>query len=171
MARVAKALGVPAVASWDRQHSNSTHISADTIVRPTLLWIDDFEPGLALYKAMFENIGFRVFTASSGEAGVKLAAQNRPDVVVTDYEMPGMDGEAVAIAIKAMNSATPVVLFSGSTLVPSRTRRVVNAFCDKAGSRDELLGTIRRLLGKKPVRTLQPPPVTPASHVAHRTVA
>jgi CheY-like chemotaxis protein len=120
---------------------------------------------------MFENIGFRVFTASSGEAGVKLAARNRPDVVITDYEMPGMDGEAVAIAIKAMNSDTPVVLFSGSTLVPSRTRRVVNAFCDKAGSRDQLLGTIRQLLGKKPARALQPPSVTAASHEAHRTVA
>jgi CheY-like chemotaxis protein len=171
MARVAKALGVSEVAGWDRQHSNSTHMSADTPVRPTLLWIDDFEPGLALYKAMFENIGFRVFTASSGEAGVKLAAQNRPDVVVTDYEMPGMDGEAVAVAIKAINSATPVVLFSGSTLVPSRTRRVVNAFCDKAGSRDQLLGTIRHLLEKKPNRGLQPPPVAQASHDAHRTVA
>jgi CheY-like chemotaxis protein len=171
MARVAKALGVSEVAGWDRQHSNSTHMSADTTVRPTLLWIDDFEPGLALYKAMFENIGFRVFTASSGEAGVKLAAQNRPDVVVTDYEMPGMDGEAVAVAIKAINSATPVVLFSGSTLVPSRTRRVVNAFCDKAGSRDQLLGTIRHLLEKKPNRGLQPPPVAQASHDAHRTVA
>jgi CheY-like chemotaxis protein len=171
MARVAKAPRVLAAASWDFRNSHSSHMSADTTARPTLLWIDDFEPGLALYKAMFENIGFRVFTASSGDAGVKLAARNCPDVVVTDYEMPGMDGEAVAIAIKAMNSATPVVLFSGSTLVPSRTRRVVNAFCDKAGSRDELLGTIRRLLGKKPVRALQPPPVTPASHDAHRTVA
>jgi CheY-like chemotaxis protein len=171
MARVAKALGVSEVAGWDRQHSNSTHMCADTTVRPTLLWIDDFEPGLALYKTMFENIGFRVFTASSGEAGVKLAAQNCPDVVVTDYEMPGMDGEAVAVAIKAINSATPVVLFSGSTLVPSRTRRVVNAFCDKAGSRDQLLGTIRHLLGKKPNRRLQPPPVAQASHDAHRTVA
>jgi CheY-like chemotaxis protein len=169
MARVAKDRCVTIAASWDRENAGSS--SADTTARPTLLWIDDFEPGLALYRAMFENIGFRVFTASSGEAGVKLAAQNRPDVVITDYEMPGMDGEAVAIAIKAMNSATPVVLFSGSTLVPSRTRRVVNAFCDKAGSRDQLLGTIRQLLGKKPARALQPPPVTAASHEAHRTVA
>ena len=169
MATIAKARCVSVAASWDRENTRSS--SADTTARPTLLWIDDFEPGLALYRAMFENIGFRVFTASSGEAGVKLAARNRPDVVVTDYEMPGMDGEAVAIAIKAMNSATPVVLFSGSTLVPSRTRRVVNAFCDKAGSRDQLLGTIRQLLGKKPARALQPPSVTAASHEAHRTVA
>src|SRR5690349_3845255 len=68
--------------------------------RPTLLWIDDFQPGLALYRSMFEGLGFKVLTASSGKQGVKLAAENLIDVVVTDYEMPGMNGEAVAVAIK-----------------------------------------------------------------------
>src|SRR5581483_10342340 len=68
--------------------------------RPALLWIDDYKPGLELYRAMFERAGFKVFTASSGEQGVKLAAANHIDVVVTDYEMPGMNGEAVAAAVK-----------------------------------------------------------------------
>ena len=137
----------------------------------TLLWIDDFEPGLALYRAMFERLGFRVLTASSGEAGVKLASLHQVDVVVTDYEMTGMDGEAVATALKGVNPKIPVIMFSGSTLVPIRARRVVDALCDKAGSRDQLLATIDRLLHKKRVRTLQPPPVAQASHHGHRTVA
>ena len=139
--------------------------------RPTLLWIDDFEPGLALYQAMFEKLGFKVLTASSGEVGVKLATFNPVDIVVTDYEMPKMNGEAVAATIKASNPSTPVVLFSGSTLVPQRARRIVDAFCDKAASRDLLLTTIHRLLYKKRVRTLQPPPATQASDDARRTIA
>jgi len=138
---------------------------------PTLLWIDDFEPGLALYRAMFERLGFRVLTASSGRAGVRLASLHHIDIVVTDYEMPAMDGEAVATAVKANNPRIPVIMFSGSTLVPIRARRVVDALCDKAGSRDQLLATIHRLLHKKGVRTLQPPPVAQASHHGHRTVA
>src|SRR5215470_1308983 len=40
----------------------------------TLLWIDDFAPALSLYKATMENLGFKVLTASSGEAGVKRAS-------------------------------------------------------------------------------------------------
>src|SRR5713101_4938849 len=100
-------------------------------MRPTLLWIDDFEPGLALYQAMFENLGFSVLTASSGEAGIKMAALNRVDAVVTDYEMPEMNGEAVAASIKAHKPGIPIILFSGSTLVPLGARRVVDAFCDK----------------------------------------
>ena len=139
--------------------------------RPTLLWVDDFEPGLELYRAMFEGMGFRVLTADCGADAVKLAAHHVIDIVVTDYEMPGMDGEAVATAIKAVKPDLPVVLFSGSTLVSPRARRVVDAFCDKAGSRNQLSATIHRALQKKRSRTLQPPPLSGASDVGHRTVA
>lgn len=139
--------------------------------RPTLLWIDDFEPGLALYKKMFEDRGFKVLTASSGEAGVQLAALNRVDIVVTDYEMPGMDGLTVARSIKALNPRTPVLLFSGSSLVPTRARRIVDGFCDKAGSRDHLLAAIHRLMQRKRSQSLQPPPVAEASDHGQRTVA
>lgn len=139
--------------------------------RPTLLWIDDFEPGLGLYKKMFEDLGFDVLTASSGKAGVRLAARNSVDVVVTDYEMPGMNGLEVAAAIKALDPRTPVLLFSGSTLLPVSSHRAVDAFCDKAGSRTELLDSIHRLLQKKPTHSLQPPRVATASHHGHRTVA
>ena len=55
--------------------------------RPTLLWIDDFEPGLALYSKMFENLGIRVLSANSGEVGVQLAKFNPVDVVVTDPDV------------------------------------------------------------------------------------
>src|SRR5215475_6722384 len=77
-------------------------------VRPTLLWVDDFAPALNLYKVMLEGLGFRVLTASSGRAGVRIASTNRLDLVVTDYEMPEMDGEQVAAAIKAINPRIPV---------------------------------------------------------------
>jgi len=124
-----------------------------------------------MYKFMFENLGFRVLTALCGEQGIRLAAVHRVDVVVTDYEMPGMNGEAVALAIKAMNPRIPVVLFSGSTLIPSRVLKVVDACCDKAGSRDQLLGALHRFLVRKGSHMLQPPPVAQASEHLERTVA
>jgi CheY-like chemotaxis protein len=153
----------------NRPKSKKTAVTASS--RPTLLWIDDFEPGLALYGKMFEDLGFKVLTASSGETGVHLATLNKVDVVVTDYEMPGMDGLQVANSIKALKPGTPVLLFSGSSLVPVRVRRVVDGFCDKAGSRDELLAAVHHLLHRKPSQPLQPPPVTQASDHGHRTVA
>ena len=124
-----------------------------------------------MYRAMFEALGYRVLTAASGEAGLQVAARNRIDIVVTDYEMPGMDGESVALAMKALYAQVPVVLFSGSTLVSDRARQMADAVCDKAGSREQLLATIHFLLHKKPSSVLQPPPVAPASDVRPRAVA
>ena len=139
--------------------------------RHTLLWIDDFAVGLEMYRTMFEALGFRVLTACSGEEGLRLAALNQVDLVVTDYEMPGMNGEAVASALKALKPETPVILFSGSTTVSARARHTVDACCDKAGSRENLLDTVHLLLQKKRPSLLQPPPVALASDHGQRTVA
>jgi CheY-like chemotaxis protein len=115
----------------------------------TLVWIDDYQPGLTVYKAVFERLGFRVLTASCGKLGLELVDSNPVNAVIVDYEMPEMDGEAIATSIKNSRPELPVILFSGSSLVPSRVKNVVDAVCDKAGSRDELLAAINRVLGNR----------------------
>jgi CheY-like chemotaxis protein len=115
----------------------------------TLVWIDDYQPGLTVYKAVFERLGFRVLTASCGKLGLELVDSNPVNAVIVDYEMPEMDGEAVATSIKNSRPELPVILFSGSSLVPSRVKNVVDAVCDKARSRDELLAAINRVLGNR----------------------
>lgn len=139
--------------------------------QPTLVWIDDYEPGLALYRMMFEMEGYRVLTASSGKLGLELVAQNFVDAVVVDYEMPEMNGYEVASALKRMRPELPIVLFSGLTSIPTKVLSVVNASCDKAGSREELLNTIQSVLSKNPKSHLQPTSLPLASEQAQRTVA
>jgi|SRR6185369_14247690 CheY-like chemotaxis protein len=156
---------------WGRTSRRQLAHSAARESRPTLLWIDDFQVGLEMYRSMFEGLGYRVLTASCGEAGLQIAASKPIDLVVTDYEMPGMNGEAVAIALKALKSDLPVILFSGSTMVSTRALQVVDACCDKAGSREELLAAIHFLLQPKRPAFLQPPPARPASDHRQRTVA
>jgi len=143
---------------------------------PTLLWIDDFAPALVVYKATMEAFGFRVLTATSGAAGLRLAALHSVDLVITDYEMAGMNGETVAAAVKALKPAVPVIIFSGSTVISRRAHRYADAFCDKAGSRDRLLGAIHRLLHRKHGVMQQTPPPLRASDLhssnrGRRTVA
>jgi len=116
---------------------------------PTLVWIDDYQPGLTVYKAVFEGLGFRVLAASCGRAGLDLIDSRAVDAVIVDYEMPDMDGEAIATSIRNSRPELPVILFSGSALVPSRVKSLVDAVCDKAGSRDDLLAAINRVLGKR----------------------
>ena|SRR5690349_8225506 len=167
MARAARA----SIASFEGIPSFASLRSSSAKPRPTLLWVDDFEPGLALYRAMFEALGFRVLTASSGQTALQILARNHVDLVVTDFEMPDMNGEGVALAVKSMSPQVPVLLFSGSTTLPPRVRRVVDGYCDKAGSRDKLLASVHNLLYQKRPHTLQPPPVSLASDHGHRTVA
>ena len=159
----------PRVVSGESATRFGTSRDGECKPRPTLLWIDDFAPALSLYKVMLEGLGFRVLTASSGKAGVRIASTNRLDLVVTDYEMPEMNGEEVAVAIKALNPRIPVLLFSGSALVPRRMKHLVDACCDKAAPRNQLLGAIHRLLQRKAV--LETAPVTRASDHGQRTVA
>jgi DNA-binding NtrC family response regulator len=135
------------VAGLNCRHSRLLcHHGTELGPRGTLLWIDDYEPGLILYKALFEQLGFRVLTASQGRLGVDLLQLHQVDAVITDYEMPGMDGEAVAASIKNSRPELPVLMFSGSSLIPDRVKNMVDGVFDKAGSREELLTAINRVV-------------------------
>ena len=173
MARAFKAnIPINSSAAWlRRSRRERTTARCATGSKPTLLWIDDFAPALTVYKATMETLGFRVLTANNGGAGLKLAALHPVDLVITDYEMPGMNGETVAVGVKALKPTLPVIVFSGSTTVSQRLRRCADAFCDKAGSRDRLLGTIHRLLHRKHASAQQTPTPLRASDLQRRTVA
>jgi CheY-like chemotaxis protein len=136
----------PAAGLDCRRSRGVRYNAAESAQRATLLWIDDYEPGLVLYKALFEQRGFRVLTASQGRLGLDLLQSHQVDAVITDYEMPGMDGGTVATSIKNSRPELPVLMFSGSSLIPDRVRNIVDGVCDKAGSREELLAAINRVV-------------------------
>ena len=175
MGRTVKgSLPINSSAAWSRRSRRERTAARVRFVsspKPTLLWIDDFAPALTVYKATMETLGFRVLTANNGGAGLKLAALHPVDLVITDYEMPGMNGETVAAAVKALKPALPVIIFSGSTTISHRSHRNADAFCDKAGSRDRLLGAIHSLLHRKHAGGQQTPPPLRASDQERRTVA
>lgn len=112
----------------------------------TLLWVDDYEPALALYKTLFALSGFHVLTASSGKRALQLLETHHVDAVVTDYEMPCMDGAAVAHAVKQLQPTLPVIMFSGSAEAAEQVSNLVDAFCDKAETHNKLLTVINQLV-------------------------
>jgi CheY-like chemotaxis protein len=60
----------------------------------TILCIDDGRTFLEVFRAHFEDRGYRVLTASSGKEALELLEVKRVDAVVLDYQMPGMTGAA-----------------------------------------------------------------------------
>jgi signal transduction histidine kinase len=63
-----------------------------TSPRPTILVIDDQQASVLMVSAMLERSGYRVLAGIGGAEGLELAASGKPDVVLLDMKMPGMDG-------------------------------------------------------------------------------
>jgi len=68
---------------------------------PTVLVIDDDPATRDLLQRFLTGEGFGVVTAASGEDGLRLARQHRPDVITLDVLMPGVDGWTVLTTLKA----------------------------------------------------------------------
>ncbi|HET7340954.1 MAG TPA: response regulator [Methylomirabilota bacterium] len=85
----------------------------------TILVADDDPDVMAVLLETLEPEGFRVLSATDGDAALALARAERPDVVVLDWMMPGQDGLAVCRALRAdadpRVAEVPVVLITGRT--------------------------------------------------------
>ncbi len=78
---------------------------------PLILAIDDEPALLRLIKLELSAHGFRVLTAPSGAAGVRMEEEHRPDVVLLDVSMPEMDGFEVMRQLRDRTNV-PIVLLT-----------------------------------------------------------
>ena len=79
-----------------------------------ILIVDDAKAIRDALSNIFSVMGFKVDVASNGNEGLNLFSKNSFDLVITDLQMPGMDGWNVAFRIKDKSPNTPVVLITGS---------------------------------------------------------
>jgi DNA-binding NarL/FixJ family response regulator len=93
------------------------------VVARTVLIVDDHAGFRAGARALLEAEGFDVLgEAEDGESAVELARRLRPEVVLLDVQLPGMDGFAVAERLAAEPVAPTVVLISSRARSAFRTR-------------------------------------------------
>jgi PAS domain S-box-containing protein len=78
-----------------------------------LLVIDDEEANVRVLAITLKSDGYKVFTAFGGEEGLDVFLKDKPDIVLTDIKMPGMDGIEVLKKIKAMNPEVEVIIITG----------------------------------------------------------
>jgi two-component system sensor histidine kinase/response regulator len=88
----------------------------------TVLLIDDDEVILAAFGSALRSYGYRVFEATTGSAGLELAKQQLPDLIISDVTMPGGGGEELLQLIRQHPdlAAKQVVLMTGADQIAPR---------------------------------------------------
>jgi len=80
-----------------------------------LLIVDDDITSLDIIALFFEKKGFQVSRTSDGAAAVAGCQDNKPDLVIMDLMMPGMNGIEAATAIRNSGYKQPIVAFTASS--------------------------------------------------------
>ncbi len=124
-----------------------------------VLIVDDNKTNRNILKYQLENWELDVTMAASGKEGILLFANSNPfELVITDMQMPEMDGVEFTNSIKKMNAAIPVVLFTSmGDLIPQK--ELFSSVLMKPLKQQQLLDTIlnelkltnRKSIQKKPV--------------------
>jgi len=91
------------------------HHVSNPLGKPTVLLIDDCSAERDLYELALEH-DFHILTAARGSEGASLAQRVRPDAIVLDVLMPGMDGWETCTFIKSdsITAEIPVILLTAS---------------------------------------------------------
>jgi len=115
-----------------------------------VLLVED-EPGAMMtVSLLLEMLGYRVTQAANGKRAIEALQGERPDIVVTDYMMPHMNGLELIAAMKAeADYATiPVILTSAALPFDIDARQVAAGFLSKPYRIDALTGLIESVLSK-----------------------
>ena len=115
-----------------------------------ILVVDDNNFLRIVVSKMLSLLGYEVSSADSGENGLSVFLKNKFDIVLSDYEMPGMDGVAFACSVKKSSPRTPVVIMTGAgrETVFSRKSTAVDEVISKPFTLAEIDETIQNVSGK-----------------------
>jgi len=132
----------------------------------TILCVDDNEQALSIRKLMLETRGYRVVACSNGHQALEVFKQGGVDLVLSDLQMPGLDGAELVGKIKDISATTPAIIFSGKTRFYEKETRA-DLFLPKGMYAPiELLERIRVMLVKKRGPKRVPPAEPPRMSIA-----
>ena len=93
-------------------------------MKQTILLIEDNEQNRYLAKFLLEKSNYQVEQAVSGQEGIEMAKKLRPTLILLDIQLPGMDGHAVAAAIREIPYLmdTPMIAVTSYAMVGDREK-------------------------------------------------
>jgi CheY-like chemotaxis protein len=116
----------------------------------TILFVDDDRIYRELCRRVFEEEGYRVFSAENGAQALSIVASQHPDVAVLDVRMPEMNGFDLADEISKLLPELPLIFYTGCDDMCAVDHRVqLAAACvDKNRGFTELAMVIGRVLSQ-----------------------
>ena len=124
----------------------------------TILIVEDNEKNMKLVRDILQHHGHETLQAMTGEEGVRLARERRPDLVLMDIQLPDIDGITALRRIRedAGLQAVPVLAVSASVM-PDEQQKIVasgfDAYITKPIVLKSFVQTVQRFLasGRQPV--------------------
>ena len=119
------------------------------IQRETILVVDDEDVTLLLTDLLLTKAGFSVITAKSAGKALDMIEKEAVDLVLTDQEMPEMDGLELLERVKMADPGIPVIIVTAHGTLPKAVASIkkgADDYLSKTGSQDEMLAVVRRAL-------------------------
>ena len=115
---------------------------------PRVLLVDDEIPQLLLRAQVMTLRGFPVLTAASPDDAISIVAEEafeKVELVVVDYNMPGMNGCDLADLLKVIRPELKIILYSGTTDVPRNQMTSIDTFVSKTDGMAALIAKVTEL--------------------------
>ncbi|MDC0254843.1 response regulator, partial [Bacteriovoracales bacterium] len=126
---------------------------AYTFFGDTILIADDYSINVKLYQAYLSKHNLKIETASDGKELVLKTKEVKPDLIVTDFDMPELNADQVLKALRAAKIETPIILVS-ALKIEEETKKGFQGFLQKPVDEDVFLENIARLI-KHEVRFIE----------------
>jgi CheY-like chemotaxis protein len=117
----------------------------------TILIVEDDEDSRFVYRLLFEDEGYSVALARSGDEGLRMAREGHPDAVLMDVSIPGIDGWTATERLKGdpETADIPVIVLTAHAF-PEDRKRASEVGCDvfltKPCEPRDVMNEVRRLL-------------------------
>jgi DNA-binding response OmpR family regulator len=126
-----------------------TSVSSCSRTMSRILIIEDETPMRTALADVLEGEGYRTLAAADGEAGLRAAVDEKPDLILLDIMMPKLDGFAVCAELRRIGLAVPVLMLTAKGQIEDRVAGLdvgADDYLVKPFSTEELLARVRALL-------------------------
>jgi len=126
------------------------------IVKPRILVIDDEGAIRDSLRMILEYEDYQFLGAATGQEGIAAVQRERPDLVLLDIKMPGMDGLEVLRKLHALDETLPVVMISGHGTTATAVEAIRSGavdFLDKPLSSERVIVTLQNALKQSELRS------------------